>query len=98
MKPLIPGGELKKVLNLGKGPEVGVWIEEQVKFMLENPMATKESLTTHLIKEKKKRETLSSKGGVVDNSNAAVATSDVAKNAPPTQPQQSRGEKKQRKG
>jgi len=35
LKGVLGGGEIKAALGLGRGPEVGVWMEEQIKYTLE---------------------------------------------------------------
>ena len=55
-KPLMNGKELIRVLELNRGPEVGVYMEEQVKWILTNPKGTIEELHGHLKCFKKKSE------------------------------------------
>ena len=55
-KPLMHGKELIRVLELDRGPVVGVYMEEQVKWVLTNPKGTIEELQGHLQKFKATRE------------------------------------------
>jgi hypothetical protein len=48
-KPIVNGGEMKKVLpNLPKGPEFREVMEEQDDWMATHPGASKEALAEHL--------------------------------------------------
>lgn len=47
-KPLLNGKDLIRLLELERGPEVGVYMEEQIKWVLTNPKGTLEELRTHL--------------------------------------------------
>ncbi len=48
MRPLLDGKDISKSLNLPKGPLIGNYIQEQVKWMLLNPDGTKADCETHL--------------------------------------------------
>ena len=47
-KPLMNGKELIKVLGLNRGPEVGLYMQEQVRWTLANPNGSIEDLHIHL--------------------------------------------------
>mmetsp|Transcript_50787 Transcript_50787/g.57551 ORF Transcript_50787/g.57551 Transcript_50787/m.57551 type:complete len:84 (-) Transcript_50787:78-329(-) len=55
-KPLMNGKELIRVLDLDRGPEVGVYMQEEVKWMLTNPKGTIKELQCFLQKIKNSRE------------------------------------------
>ena len=48
MKPLMDGKALIRSLKLPKGPLIGQFLEEQVRWMLQNPMGTKDDCQAHL--------------------------------------------------
>jgi len=48
IRPLMDGKDLSKSLNIPKGPLIGTYMQEQVKFMLLNPGGTKADCETHL--------------------------------------------------
>ena len=50
------GKELIQILNLEKGPEVGIYMQEQVKWMLTNPDGKAEELQDFLVHFKSTRE------------------------------------------
>eukprot|EP00537_Pseudo-nitzschia_pungens_P003053 CAMPEP_0172378536 /NCGR_PEP_ID=MMETSP1060-20121228/69465_1 /TAXON_ID=37318 /ORGANISM="Pseudo-nitzschia pungens, Strain cf. cingulata" /LENGTH=617 /DNA_ID=CAMNT_0013106257 /DNA_START=108 /DNA_END=1961 /DNA_ORIENTATION=- len=54
-KPLMNGKDLIRVLELNRGPEVGVYMEEQVKWTLTNPSGTIQELHGHLKRFKTNR-------------------------------------------
>jgi tRNA nucleotidyltransferase (CCA-adding enzyme) len=47
-KPLLNGKDLIRRFELERGPEVGVYMQEQIKWVLTNPKGTLEELRTHL--------------------------------------------------
>jgi len=55
-KPLMNGKELIRVLDLDRGPEVGVYMQEEVKWMLTKPKGTIEELQCFLQNFKNNRE------------------------------------------
>lgn len=58
VKPHLNGKEIIKELGLPKGPIVGVYIDDQTRWMLLNPEGTKEECKAHLQERKKGREQL----------------------------------------
>jgi len=56
VRPHLNGKEIIKELSLPKGPLVGVYLEDQTRWMLLNPEGTKEECTTHLQERKRERE------------------------------------------
>jgi tRNA nucleotidyltransferase (CCA-adding enzyme) len=48
VKPLMNGKVLMVALNLNKGPDVGIYNQEQINWMLMNPRGTLEECQTHL--------------------------------------------------
>jgi tRNA nucleotidyltransferase (CCA-adding enzyme) len=56
IKPLMNGKDLIRLLELDRGPEVGVYMQEQVKWVLTNPEGTIEVLHGHLKSFKTTRE------------------------------------------
>uniref|UniRef100_A0A7S1D858 tRNA nucleotidyltransferase/poly(A) polymerase RNA and SrmB- binding domain-containing protein n=1 Tax=Cyclophora tenuis TaxID=216820 RepID=A0A7S1D858_CYCTE len=48
MRPMLDGRALIQALNLPKGPIVGLFMEEQIKWMLLHPDGTKEDCQDHL--------------------------------------------------
>ena len=61
--PHLNGKDLIKFLDLPKGPVVGEYLEDQVKWMLLNPEGTKEQCLSHLRECKVRREGLEGDGG-----------------------------------
>lgn len=55
-KPLMNGKDLIRLLKLDRGPEVGVYMQEQVKWTLTNPKGSLEELHNHLKYFKTNRE------------------------------------------
>jgi tRNA nucleotidyltransferase (CCA-adding enzyme) len=47
-KPLMNGKELMQALSLNKGPQVGLYNQEQIQWMLMNPRGTMEECVLHL--------------------------------------------------
>jgi tRNA nucleotidyltransferase (CCA-adding enzyme) len=70
-KPLMDGKDLIRVLELDRGPEVGVYMQEQVKWILTNPNGTIEDLQCFLKSFKNTRE--------FENNQAATHVSKKAK-------------------
>jgi tRNA nucleotidyltransferase (CCA-adding enzyme) len=52
-RPLLDGRALIQILDLPKGPMIGIYLEEQVKWMLQHPAGTKEECQEHLLSFKK---------------------------------------------
>jgi tRNA nucleotidyltransferase (CCA-adding enzyme) len=52
-KPLLNGREVIEALGLPRGPAVGTYIDEQVKWMFLNPTGTAEECKAHLLKVKR---------------------------------------------
>lgn len=48
MRPHLNGKEIIKELGLQNGPLVGMYVEDQTRWMLLNPLGTKEECVTHL--------------------------------------------------
>eukprot|EP00536_Pseudo-nitzschia_multiseries_P013983 jgi/Psemu1/68937/estExt_Genemark1.C_6400007 len=55
-KPLMNGKDLIRFLEVNRGPEIGIYMEEQVKWALTNPTGTIEELHGHLKRFKTNRE------------------------------------------
>ena len=55
-KPLLDGKSMMAALGLSKGPEIGAYVEEQVRWMLMNPNGTKADIVAHLLSFKQLRE------------------------------------------
>ena len=72
MKPLLDGKAVLKALDLPKGPSVGIYIAEQVKWMLLNPNGTKDECSIYL-ESLRKRDLDKEK----EESNAIDADGDV---------------------
>lgn len=53
VRPLLDGRELIQALELPKGPLVGIYVDEQVKWMLKHPEGTKDECQDHLLAFKK---------------------------------------------
>ncbi|KAL7451124.1 hypothetical protein ACHAWC_002966 [Mediolabrus comicus] len=56
VRPHLNGKEIIKELSLPKGPVVGMYIEDQTKWMLLNPNGTREECMSHLVERKRERE------------------------------------------
>ena len=54
-KPLMNGKDLIRILGLKNGPEVGIYMEEQVKWTLTNPQGTIKDLEEHLRASKRRK-------------------------------------------
>jgi tRNA nucleotidyltransferase (CCA-adding enzyme) len=66
-RPLLDGRALIKALDLPKGPMIGTYLEEQVKWMLRHPLGTKEQCLEHLVLFKKQLETTKRHLEPIDN-------------------------------
>jgi hypothetical protein len=55
-KPLMNGKDLIRLLELNRGPEVGVYMQEQTKWLLTNPKGSIKELHSHLKYFKATRE------------------------------------------
>ena len=62
VRPHLNGKEIISELQLPRGPVVGVYIEEQVRWMLLNPDGTREECVAHLHERKRARELLECTG------------------------------------
>jgi tRNA nucleotidyltransferase (CCA-adding enzyme) len=67
LRPLIDGKTMVKYLELPRGPIVGTYLEEQVRWMLINPEGSKNDCEKHL-RDVRKRDLEASSGGAGDNS------------------------------
>ena len=56
MKPLMDGKAVIQALNLPRGPEVGTYLDEQVRWMLMNPDGSREDCESHLLSLKRRLE------------------------------------------
>jgi len=56
VRPLLDGRQLIKSLDLPKGPLVGVYLDDQVRWMLQHPNGSKEECERHLWQRKRERE------------------------------------------
>lgn len=56
IKPLVDGKNVAQILSLPRGPLVGLYLEEQVRYTLLFPNATKDQCENHLLKVRKKRQ------------------------------------------
>jgi tRNA nucleotidyltransferase (CCA-adding enzyme) len=56
-RPLLDGRELIQALELPKGPLIGVYLDEQVKWMLQHTEGTKDECKEHLLAFKKQIDT-----------------------------------------
>lgn len=56
VRPHLNGKEIIKELSLPKGPAVGVYIDDQIQWMLLNPNGTREECMSHLQERKRERE------------------------------------------
>ena len=56
VRPHLNGKEIIKILGLPKGPQVGVYIEDQTKWMLLNPKGSKDECMVHLVEKKRGRD------------------------------------------
>jgi tRNA nucleotidyltransferase (CCA-adding enzyme) len=61
--PHLNGKEIISELQLPRGPAVGIYIEDQLQWMLLNPNGTREECVTHLHERKRARELESSSNG-----------------------------------
>ncbi|KAL3796762.1 hypothetical protein HJC23_010909 [Cyclotella cryptica] len=66
IRPLLNGKEIISELQIPRGPTVGIYIEDQLQWMLLNPKGTREECVTHLRERKRDRELESSSGSVAD--------------------------------
>ncbi|KAL3791930.1 hypothetical protein ACHAWO_009445 [Cyclotella atomus] len=64
VRPHLNGKEIISELQLPRGPAVGLYIEDQLQWMLLNPNGTREECVTHLHERKRARE-LESSGGAI---------------------------------
>merc|ERR1719354_616265 len=48
IRPLLDGKAILKSLDLPRGPIIGIYLQEQVKWMLMNPKGTKDACELHL--------------------------------------------------
>ncbi|KAL7446731.1 hypothetical protein ACHAXM_011589 [Skeletonema potamos] len=83
IRPHLNGKEIIKELSLPKGPLVGVYIEDQTRWMLLNPTGTRDECMAHLVERKREREQEVVKEGEDDvtvddqnESNVGVANGD----------------------
>ncbi|KAL9182878.1 hypothetical protein ACHAXT_004157 [Thalassiosira profunda] len=72
VRPHLNGKEMIKELSLPKGPVVGVYLEDQTRWMLLNPRGTKEECMAHLRERKRERE----QEGAEGESNVGIAGGD----------------------
>ena len=63
VRPHLNGKEIISELQLPRGPAVGIYIEDQIQWMLLNPSGTKEECVAHLHERKRTRE-LESSGAI----------------------------------
>ena len=63
IRPLLDGKAIVKSLDLPRGPVVGTYLEEQVRWMLVNPNGTREKCEEHLQNVRKRELELSSSEG-----------------------------------
>ncbi|CAJ1954114.1 unnamed protein product [Cylindrotheca closterium] len=56
LKPILNGKELVELLEIPRGPIVGIYAQEQTEWILMNPEGTAEECREHLTMVKKKRE------------------------------------------
>ena len=56
IRPLLDGKQVLQCLSLPKGPLVGIYLEEQIRYMLLHPNATKQQCETHLKAIHRKRQ------------------------------------------
>ncbi|KAL7517498.1 hypothetical protein ACHAWX_002416 [Stephanocyclus meneghinianus] len=66
IRPHLNGKEIISELHLPRGPKVGIYIEDQLQWMLLNPNGTREECVTHLQERKRARELESSSGSIAD--------------------------------
>eukprot|EP00984_Skeletonema_dohrnii_P013797 scaffold5751_cov115-Skeletonema_dohrnii-CCMP3373.AAC.2 len=73
VRPHLNGKEIIKELGLPKGPLVGMYIEDQTRWMLLNPFGSRDACVAHLVVRKKEREQEDAKkaedDAVVDDQN-----------------------------
>ena len=72
MKPLLDGSAIIKALQLPRGPTVGTYLEEQVRWMLLYPKGTRNECEAHLLAVKQRREEENEKETVEANSDATT--------------------------
>ena len=65
LRPLLDGKAILKSLNLPRGPIIGEYLQEQVRWMLLNPNGAKEECELHLkdVRKRKLSEAESNGGG-----------------------------------
>mmetsp|Transcript_3768 Transcript_3768/g.8028 ORF Transcript_3768/g.8028 Transcript_3768/m.8028 type:complete len:959 (-) Transcript_3768:1082-3958(-) len=56
VRPHLNGKEIIKELGLPKGPLVGMYIEDQTRWMLLNPKGSRDECMAHLVERKRERE------------------------------------------
>ncbi|KAK1737288.1 tRNA nucleotidyltransferase/poly(A) polymerase family protein [Skeletonema marinoi] len=73
VRPHLNGKEIIKELGLPKGPLVGMYIEDQTRWMLLNPKGSRDECMAHLAERKREREQEVAKEGeddvIVDDQN-----------------------------
>jgi tRNA nucleotidyltransferase (CCA-adding enzyme) len=67
IRPHLNGKEIISELQLPRGPTVGIYIEDQLQWMLLNPNGTREECITHLHERKRSRELGSKNGASADS-------------------------------
>ena len=55
-RPHLNGKEIIKELSLPKGPLVGIYIEDQTRWMLLNPKGSRDECMAHLVEKKRERD------------------------------------------
>ena len=56
VRPHLNGKEIIKELSLPKGPLVGIYIEDQTRWMLLNPKGSRDECMAHLVERKRERD------------------------------------------
>jgi tRNA nucleotidyltransferase (CCA-adding enzyme) len=56
-RPILNGRDVTEILGLSKGPDIGIYIEEQKRWMLCNPLGTRDECVSHLLIYKRNRDT-----------------------------------------
>jgi tRNA nucleotidyltransferase (CCA-adding enzyme) len=74
-KPLMNGQELIQFLGLAKGPDVGMYTQEQIRWMLMNPNGTIGHLRVHLKSYQTEQRTKAEAGAVPEIQNHSKSTS-----------------------
>lgn len=69
IRPHLNGKEIIKELSLPKGPLVGMYIEDQTRWMLLNPKGTRDECMAHLVERKREREQEGEDDVIVDDQN-----------------------------